>query len=123
MRKLKITLYSVNVGLRAKIREAFKGAQYDVLEITDGSKAPMSSNVNEKQQPGTIGRLTLPDVVDYVVTTSPLNRASEGLAATLALKQKRNDVYTVVLPEAMNFLRAQLDKRGELVLVGSDQAK
>ncbi len=122
MRKLKITLYSVNSTLRSTIRTAFKGAQYDVLEVTDATKAPQA-NVNEEQQAGTIGRLNLPHRADYVVTTTALNSKVEGLAATLALRQSRNDVYAVVLPEGMDYLRAQLDKRGELVLVGSDQAK
>jgi hypothetical protein len=52
-----------------------------------------------------------------------MNSKAEGLAATLALKQERNDVYPVVLPEGIDFLRTKLDEHQRLVLVGSDQAK
>lgn len=119
--KLKVTLYSVNGALRSKIRTAFKGSRYELIEVTD-SKKYSADNVNEIRQ-NTIDRLALPEHVDFVVTASGLNSKTEGLAATLALKQGRNDVYVVVIPEAMDFLRAKLDERGELVLVGADQAK
>lgn len=123
MNKQKITIYSVNATLRNHIRTAFKGARYEVIEVTDSKKMPTTdSKINEIRQDA-IDRLSLPDRVDLVVTTTPLNRKIEGLAATLAPKQGRNDVYPVVLPEAMDFLRARLDKQGELVLVGSDQVK
>lgn len=121
MKKLRITLYSCNASTRSVIRKAFKGFQYDVIEVTDSSSA-VAAKPNERRQDAII-RLDLPDKVDFVVTTAALNSRTEGLAATLGLKQGRNDVYAVVLPEAMNFLREQLDKRGELVLVGADQAK
>ncbi|WPH57792.1 hypothetical protein [Mycobacterium phage WXIN] len=120
--KLKITLYSVDMGVRSAVRAAFEGAGYDVLEITDASKQPRV-DINEEQQPGTMGRLALPDRVDAVVTKTGLNSKIEGLAATLALKQGRNDVYAYVLPEALNALRGKLDRLGELVIVGGDQAK
>lgn len=120
MIRKKITLYSVNTTLRSTIRKAFDGEAYEVVEVTDSKK--FGSSEREIRQ-DTIDRLALPDRVDLIVTTTGLNSKTEGLAATWALKQNRNDVYVVVLPEGMNFLRAQLDKRGELVLVGSDQAK
>ncbi|MBF4194600.1 hypothetical protein [Mycolicibacterium phlei] len=120
--KYKLTLYSTNDSLRAKIRDAFKGAAYEVVEVTDGAKIARS-DINEVQQAGAMGRLQLPDKVDAVVSTTGLNSAAEGLAATLGLKQGRNDVYAVVIPEAMDWLRNLLAKRGELVLVGADQAK
>lgn len=120
--KLKIVLYSCDLGIRSAIRKAFKGENYDLIEVTDGSKFAREG-IHEQQQQHAMGRLTLPDDADYVVSTSALNRKTEGLAATLALRQKRNDVYPIVIPEAMDFLRNQLDRRGELVLVGADQAK
>ena len=122
MEKLKITLYSVDNGIRSAIRTAFTGAGYIVTEITDSSKLPRA-DINEKQQPGTFGRLNLPHKVDAVISTAALNRKTEGLAASLALKQNRNDVYPIVLPEAFDFLRARLANFGELTLVGADQAK
>lgn len=122
MTKLQITLYSVDDGIRSAIRNAFDGPNYSVTEITDCKKLPRA-DVNEQRQEGAMGRLKLPDVVDAVVTKSALNSKTEGLAATLGLKQGRRDVYPVVLPEAINFLRDQLSRRGSLVLVGSDQAK
>lgn len=118
----KIILYSCDQSIRATIRRAFKGEQYSVIEVTDGSKFAREG-INEQQQQGAIGRLELPGDADYVVSTSALNRKTEGLAATLSLRQNRNDVYPIVIPEAMNFLRSQLDRRGQLVLVGADQAK
>lgn len=122
MKKQKIILYSTDNAIRSAIREAFKGYAYEVWEITDSAKMPRPS-INEHQQVGTFKRLKLPDVVDFVVSKSALNSKTEGLAAGLALKQGRNDVYAVVLPEALNWLRDQLAKRGELVLVGADQGK
>ena len=122
MQKFKIILYSTSDGIRKQIRDAFKGYLYEVVEITDSVKAPRV-NINEQQQVGTVTRLNLPHKVDAVVTTSALNSKVEGLAATLGLKQGRNDVYPVVIPEAMDFLRDKLAKHGELVLVGGDQAK
>ncbi|ATS92991.1 hypothetical protein SEA_SUPERPHIKIMAN_150 [Mycobacterium phage Superphikiman] len=80
-------------------------------------------DLNEEQQPGTIGRLQLPERVDAVVTKTGLNARVEGLAASLALKQSRNDVYCYVIPEALDALRARLDRMGELVIAGGDQAK
>lgn len=121
--KLKITLYSTSATIRSQVRTAFEGHAYHVVEITDSVKATHTKGVNEKQQDGTIGRLRLPLKVDAIVSVSGLNRATEGLAATCALRQGRNDVYPVVLPEALDFLRDLLDRKGELVLVGSDQAK
>lgn len=120
--KLSIRLFSVDMGIRSAIRTAFSGEGYEVLEITDSAKFSRD-NVNEERQEGTIGRLNLPDNVDFVVTRSALNRRVEGLAASLGLQQRRNDVFAVVLPQALNFLRDQLDRRGSLVLVGADQAK
>lgn len=122
MEKQKIILYSCDMGIRSTIRKAFEGDHYEVIEVTDGSKYAREG-INEQQQQGTISRLTLPDDADYVVSNAALNRKTEGLAASLALRQGRNDVYPVVLPEGMNYLRTQLDRRGSLVLVGSDQAK
>ncbi|AGS82447.1 hypothetical protein SEA_YEET_147 [Mycobacterium phage Yeet] len=121
-KKLKVTLYSSDNGIRSAIRTAFSGAGYDLLEITDASKAPRV-DLNEEQQPGTIGRLQLPERVDAVVTKTGLNARVEGLAASLALKQSRNDVYCYVIPEALDALRAKLDRMGELVIAGGDQAK
>ena len=122
MSKLKVTLYSVDLGIRAAIREAFKGAGYELLEVTDASKQPRV-DINEEQQPGTVGRLRLPHRIDAVVTKTGLNSKVEGLASTHALKQNRNDVYCYVLPEALDALRAKLDRLGELVIIGGDQAK
>lgn len=122
MSKLKVILYSCDMGIRAKIRKAFKGEGYEVIEVTDGSKFAREG-INEQQQQHALSRLTLPDDVDYVVSTAALNRKTEGLAASLALRQGRNDVYPVVLPEGEAYLRTQLDRRGQLVLVGADQAK
>lgn len=122
MDKRKITLYSANDQIRSAIRSNFKSDICEVLEITDSSKYPRP-DLNEKQQPGTIGRLALPDKVDAVVSTSALNSKIEGLAASLGLKQGRNDVYAVVLPEALDWLKTRLERYGELVLVGADQAK
>lgn len=79
--------------------------------------------VNEEQQIGTAGRLNLPEKVDFVVSNTGLNKDSEWLAARLAIKQGRNDVFVIVLPEALDYLRDKLDLYGELVLVGADQAK
>lgn len=120
--KQKITLYSTSDTIRKAIRTAFKGAAYEVFEVTDSVQAPRA-NINEHQQSGTVTRLKLPDKVDVVVSVAALNSKTEGLAATLALRQGRRDVYAVVLPEALNWLRDLLTKKGELVLVGSDQAK
>lgn len=120
--KQKITLYSTSDPLRSAIRKAFKGYGYVVHEVTDGMKLTRAG-INEEQQVGAVGRLTLPDKVDAVISIAALNSKSEGLAATLALKQGRNDVYAVVLPEALDWLRDLLTSRGELVLVGADQAK
>ncbi|MBB3752480.1 hypothetical protein FHT44_004992 [Mycolicibacterium sp. BK634] len=119
--QLKITLYSANDQIRSAVR-AFKSNVCQVLEITDSSKMPRV-DLNEEQQPGTIGRLNLPDRVDAVISCSALNSKTEGLAASLGLKQNRNDVYAVVLPEALDWLKNKLDRHGELVLVGADQAK
>lgn len=123
MKKQKITLYSTSSSIRAQIREAFEGYGYHVLEVTDSTKATKAKGVNEEQQDGTIGRLRLPEKVDAIISTSGLNRKTEGLAATCALRQGRNDVYAIVIPEALNFLRGLLDRHGELVLVGADQAQ
>lgn len=123
MKKLKITLYSTNDALRSKIRTAFEGHAYHVVEVTDSVKGARGGSVNEKRQEGAIGRLALPLKVDAIVSSSALNSKTEGLAATCGLKQDRNDVYAVVIPEAMDWLRDLLDRKGELVLVGSDQAK
>ncbi len=120
--KQRITLYSADATIRKAIRDAFEGVGYDVLEITDASKAERPG-INEQRQEGTIGRLRLPDRVDAVVTRSGLNSKTEGLAASLALKQGRNDVYAYVLPEAMDALRAKLDRLGDIVIAGADQAK
>jgi hypothetical protein len=120
--KLKITLYSTDNAIRSAIREAFKGYAYEVWEVTDSAKMARAG-INEQQQTGTYRRLSLPDVVDYVVSKSALNSNTEGLAANLALKQGRNDVYAVVIPEALDWLRDKLAKKGELVLVGADQGK
>ncbi|WP_212808835.1 hypothetical protein, partial [Acinetobacter baumannii] len=76
-KKLKVTLYSSDNGIRSAIRTAFSGAGYDLLEITDASKAPRV-DLNEEQQPGTIGRLQLPDRVAAVVTKTGLNSWVEG---------------------------------------------
>lgn len=122
MDKQKVILYSCDLGIRSAIRKAFKGEQYEVIEVTDGSKFAREG-INEQQQAGTMGRLELPDDADYVVSKAALNSRIEGLAASLALKQKRNDIYPVIIPEAMGFLRDQLARRGELVLIGGDQAK
>ncbi len=113
--KQKITLYSTDSALRSAIREAFKGSGYEVLEVTDSAKMPRAG-INEEQQAGAYGRLNLPDNVDYVVTKSALNLKTEWLAASLG-------TYTVVIPEALNWLRDKLAKKGELVLVGADQGK
>ena len=121
MNKLKITLYSCNTSIRSTLRKAFQGFQYEFIEVTDASST-VAAKPNEQRQDAIV-RLALPAKVDFVVSTSALNSKTEGLAATLALKQGRNDVYAVVLPEAMDYLRDQLDKKGELVLVGADQAK
>jgi DNA-binding response OmpR family regulator len=120
--KQRITLYSADAAIRKAIRDAFEGVGYDVLEITDASKAERP-DINEQRQEGTIGRLRLPDRVDAVVSRTGLNSKSEGLAASLALKQSRNDVYVYVLPEAMDALRAKLDRLGDIVIAGADQAK
>ena len=120
--KLQVTLYSVDNAIRSAIRTAFEGAGYELTEWTDTSK-PLRNDINEHQEPKAIGRLTLPDRVDAVVTRTNLNKASEGLAATQALKQGRNDVYVYVLPEALDALRAKLERLGSIVLVGSDQAR
>lgn len=122
MDKLKIDLYSTSDQIRSAIREAFKGAGYEVIEHTDGSK-PERMDITEVRQAGAYGLLTLPDRVDAVVTRTNLNKSSEGLAATLALRQSRNDVYCYVLPEAIDALRAKLSKLRHLVIVGSDQAR
>lgn len=122
MSKLNITLYSADNGIRSAIRTAFEGAGYHLLEVTDASK-PERTEINEERQPGTIGRLGLPKRVDAVVSTSAANKRSEGLAASMALMQNRNDVYLYVLPEALDALRTKLDRLGDIVLVGADQAK
>lgn len=122
MQKQRITLYSTSDTIRSAIRTAFKGHAYEVFEVTDSAKMPRP-NINEQQQAGAVGRLSLPDRVDAVVSTAALNSKIEGLAATLGLKQGRNDVYAVVLPEALDWLRDRLSRQGKLVLVGSDQAK
>lgn len=122
MSKQKIVLYSCDLGIRSAIRKAFKGENYDVIEVTDGSKFARDG-INEQQQQGAVGRLALPEDADYVISKAGLSSKVEGLAATLGLKQNRNDVYPVVIPEAMPFLRDQLDRRGQLVLIGADQAK
>lgn len=122
MSKQKITLYSADNGIRSYIRKAFEGVGYELLEVTDASKAERV-DVNEERQPGTIGRLVLPERVDAVVTKTALNTRVEGLAASLALRQGRNDVYCYVLPQAIDPLRDKLDRLGELVIVGGDQAK
>lgn len=120
--KLRIDLYSVDMGIRSVIRSAFEGTGYELTEFTDTSKM-LRDNVNEVQQPGTVGRLNLPQRVDAIVTKTGLNRAVEGLAATHGLRQGRNDVYCYVLPEAMPALRGKLSKLGSLVIVGGDQAR
>lgn len=120
--KQKITLYSCDNSIRCAIRTAFEGIGYDVTEITDAAKMERKG-INEERQEGTVGRLNLPNRVDAVVSTSSANKRSEGLAASMALMQNRNDVYLYVLPEAINALRNKLDKLGELVLVGADQSK
>lgn len=117
---MKITLYSVDNTIRSAVRKAFQNDE--VLEITDSSKFSRGT-VNERRQEATLGRLALPDEVDYVVSKAALNSKTEGLAATLGLRQGRGDVYAVVLPEGLDWLRDQLGRRGSLVLVGSDQAK
>ncbi|AID58931.1 hypothetical protein PBI_GAIA_112 [Mycobacterium phage Gaia] len=120
--KLRVELYSVDLGIRSAIREAFTGAGYELIEWTDTSR-PLRTDIDERQQPGAIGRLMLPDRVDAVVTKTSLSRSVEGLAATQGLKQGRNDVFAYVLPEALPALRAKLDKLGSLVIVGGDQAR
>lgn len=113
--KLKITLYSTDNALRSAIREAFDGVAYEVLEITDSAKMARS-NINEQQQAHAYGRLSLPSNVDYVVTRSSLNLDTERLAARLG-------TFPVVIPEALDWLRDKLAKRGELILVGADQGR
>ena len=113
MIKQQIVLYSCDDGIRATIRKELGSFQVEIHEIPDAIDLKAAK----------IGRLDLPSEVDYVVTKAALNKSSEGLAASLALKQNRNDVFAVVLPEGLDFLRGKLDKRGKLVLVGSDQAK
>ncbi|QRY51784.1 hypothetical protein [Mycolicibacterium septicum] len=120
--KLRITLYSTDNSVRSAIRTAFEGAGYHVEEVTDSTKMPRK-DINEIQQDGAVGLLKLPDKIDGVITTSALNKRSEGLAATLGLKQQRNDVYVYVLPEALDFLRTKLSKAGELTLVGAEQSR
>ncbi len=121
--KLKITLYSTSASIRSQLRTAFEGHNYHLVEITDSVKATHTKGVNERQQDGTIGRLNLPLKVDAIVSVAALNRATEGLAATCALRQGRNDVFPIVLPEGLDYLRDLLDRKAELVLVGADQAK
>lgn len=118
----RIVLYSVDNAIRSAIRKEFEGDQHELIEITDSTKFGRPG-INEQRQEGAVGRLNLPDNVDLVVSRSALNSRTEGLAASLALKQGRNDVYAVVIPEAISFLRNQLTKRGSLILVGADQAK
>jgi hypothetical protein len=113
--KLKITLYSTDNALRSAIREAFDGVAYEVLEVTDSAKMARSG-VNEQQQSGAFGRLSLPDHVDYVVSRSSLNMKTEWLAASLG-------THPVIIPEALDWLRGKLAKKGELILVGADQGR
>lgn len=120
--KLNVILYSADNAIRSAIRAAFEGENYHVVEVTDSAKFARQ-RINEERQDGAIGRLALPDNADYVVSRSSLNSRIEGLAATLALKQGRNDVMAVIIPEAMDWLRSQLGNRGSLVLVGADQSR
>lgn len=120
MAKLKITLYSTNSSIRALIRREFHGYQYELVEVTNAT-GKSAAKANEIRQ-DTIVKLKLPDNADFVVSTAGLNSKTESLAATLALRQGRRDVYPLILPEALDWLRQALDKRGELVLVGADQA-
>lgn len=113
MIKQTITLHSCDDGIRATIRKALASPQVEVVEIPDAMDLKQAK----------AGRLDLPPVVDYIVSKAALNSKSEGLAATQGLKQQRNDVFAVVLPEGLDYLRGQLDKRGSLVLVGADQAR
>lgn len=122
MAKAKITLYSADNAIRSAIRTAFEGSAYHVLEVTDASK-PERMDINEERQPGTVGRLVLPERIDGVVSRSAMNKRSEGLTASLALMQGRNDVYLYVLPEAMEALRNKQERLGDIVLAGADQAK
>ena len=113
MKKATVVLYSCDSGIRATIRKELESFQVEVEEIPDAIDLKDSK----------IGRLSLPDEIDFVVTKAGLNKASEGFAATLGLKQRRNDVFAVVIPEGLDYLRGKLAKRGSLTLVGSDQAK
>lgn len=122
MSNAKVILYSVDSALRSAIRKELSGENCEVIEITDASKFTRPG-INEQQQEGAMGRLELPHEVDLVVTRSALNSRTEGLAATLGLKQGRRDVYPVVIPEGLPYLRQRLEAKGSLTLVGADQAK
>jgi hypothetical protein len=101
---LPIRLYSTNVRIRSIIRDSFP----EVVEYIERD---------------VVGRIQLPDRVDAVVSYAALNSATEGLAAKLALAQRRNDVYAVVIPEGIDWLSNRLHKLGSLTLVGADQNK
>lgn len=106
-----IHLYSTNASLRKEIREVSNRKTIVVEHVLTGTK---KLNVNEVTQDGMF--LELPELADFVATRSALNSKVEWLAA-------RMGALPIVLPEAIDYMLAALDRKRLLVIVGAEQAK
>jgi hypothetical protein len=106
-----IHLYSTNNTLRKEIRALQGGKTIVVEHVLAESKR---NNIHEMPQRGVF--LELPKTSDLVATRTALNKKVEWLAARLGAQ-------VIVLPEAMDYLLARLEKQFVLTIVGGEQAK
>lgn len=107
-----IHLYSTNASLRTFMR-TLAGAKTVLVEhVKEGGKE--RKGVHEIPHEGEL--LPLPPTADLVATKSGLNSKTEWLAARLKAQ-------AVVVPEGEDYIRALLERKGVLVVVGAEQAK
>lgn len=107
-----IHLYSTNASLRTFMR-TLTGGKTVLVEHVKGSNKERKG-VHEISHEGEL--LPLPPTADLVATKSSLNAKTEWLAARLKAQ-------AVVVPECDSYIRALLDKKGALVIVGAEQSK
>jgi hypothetical protein len=105
-------LYSTNSSLRTFMR-TLAGAKTILVEhVKEGGKE--RKGVHEMAHEGQL--LPLPASADLVATKSGLNTKTEWLAARLKAQ-------AVVVPEGEDYIRALLERKSVLVIVGAEQAK
>lgn len=107
-----IHLYSTNASLRTFFRAVAGPKTVLVEHVKSGGKE--RKGVHEMPHDGEL--LPLPASADLVATKSSLNARTEWLAARLKAQ-------AVVVPEGENYIRALLERKGVLVIVGAEQAK